>query len=455
MPDEVERFRPAVGGARRRIPELLVGAERERLQRRIDEFDDAGAPADLAADVAACSTCSPCWTSPRCRGARARTWRSWRSVYFTISARFEIDRLLSADQALPRGDRWAALARSALRATSTAALAVADPPGGAGHAGRWLAGRAGGRLGAAQRRGPGAGPGDAGRDRRAGHLRPGHPVGGDARDPHPRRAGALTAAARGPRFVAPVDGSAGRLTDDLIARAGRPRRAGRLAAHGDRLPAGDGRAAHDADQHRDGAGPARDARPRSPSSRRRPSVPNLWDDPAAAQQVTSRLSFVQGELRRVEALRQRVDDLPILVELAEAEGDAETPGRGRARARRTCRRRSPSWRSARCSSGEYDSARGAGHDPLGGRRGRRRRLGRDAAADVHALLRAPRLAGRGLRHLLRRGGGHQVRDLRGQGALRLRDAVGRAGHAPARADQPVRQPGPPPDVVRRRSRCCR
>ena len=54
------------------------------------------------------------------------------------------------------------------------------------------------------------------------------------------------------------------------------------------------------------------------------SAPDLWDDPAAAQKVTSRLSFVQGELRRVGSLRQRLDDLPIMVELADAEGDAET-----------------------------------------------------------------------------------------------------------------------------------
>src|SRR4029077_2067463 len=54
------------------------------------------------------------------------------------------------------------------------------------------------------------------------------------------------------------------------------------------------------------------------------SAPHLWDDPGAAQKVTSRLSFVQGELRRVRALRQRLDDLPILVELAEAEADADS-----------------------------------------------------------------------------------------------------------------------------------
>ncbi len=54
------------------------------------------------------------------------------------------------------------------------------------------------------------------------------------------------------------------------------------------------------------------------------SAPNLWDDPAAAQKVTTRLSFVQGELRKVAALRQRVDDLPVLVELAQSEGDADS-----------------------------------------------------------------------------------------------------------------------------------
>ncbi len=54
------------------------------------------------------------------------------------------------------------------------------------------------------------------------------------------------------------------------------------------------------------------------------SAPDLWDDPVAAQKVTSRLSFVQGELRRVEALRQRLEDLPVLVELAQAEDDDES-----------------------------------------------------------------------------------------------------------------------------------
>jgi peptide chain release factor 2 len=53
------------------------------------------------------------------------------------------------------------------------------------------------------------------------------------------------------------------------------------------------------------------------------SDPNLWDDQAHAQKVTSELSHTQGELRRVAALRQRLDDLPVLYELATEEGAAD------------------------------------------------------------------------------------------------------------------------------------
>ena len=51
------------------------------------------------------------------------------------------------------------------------------------------------------------------------------------------------------------------------------------------------------------------------------SDPKLWDDQARAQRVTSELSHAQGELRRIQELRQRLDDLPVLYEMA-AEEDA-------------------------------------------------------------------------------------------------------------------------------------
>jgi peptide chain release factor 2 len=51
--------------------------------------------------------------------------------------------------------------------------------------------------------------------------------------------------------------------------------------------------------------------------------PDLWDDPESAQQVTSKLSHKQSELRRLAELRQRLDDLSILYELAEEAESAE------------------------------------------------------------------------------------------------------------------------------------
>jgi peptide chain release factor 2 len=48
--------------------------------------------------------------------------------------------------------------------------------------------------------------------------------------------------------------------------------------------------------------------------------PNLWNDQTRAQRVTSELSHTQGDLRRVEELRGRLDDLPVLYELATEEG---------------------------------------------------------------------------------------------------------------------------------------
>ena len=51
------------------------------------------------------------------------------------------------------------------------------------------------------------------------------------------------------------------------------------------------------------------------------SDPSLWDNPETAQQVTSALSQKQGTLRKLADLRQRIEDLPVMYELAEEEGE--------------------------------------------------------------------------------------------------------------------------------------
>ncbi|WP_343074744.1 peptide chain release factor 2 [Nakamurella aerolata] len=50
------------------------------------------------------------------------------------------------------------------------------------------------------------------------------------------------------------------------------------------------------------------------------SAPDLWNDQEQAQRVTSALSHAQAELKRVQDLRQRIDDLEVLFELATEDG---------------------------------------------------------------------------------------------------------------------------------------
>jgi peptide chain release factor 2 len=54
------------------------------------------------------------------------------------------------------------------------------------------------------------------------------------------------------------------------------------------------------------------------------ALPDLWNDQEQAQKVTSALSHKQGELRRITSLRSRLNDLGIMYELAEDEGDADS-----------------------------------------------------------------------------------------------------------------------------------
>ncbi|RLV56658.1 peptide chain release factor 2 [Aeromicrobium phragmitis] len=53
-------------------------------------------------------------------------------------------------------------------------------------------------------------------------------------------------------------------------------------------------------------------------------APDLWDDQANAQRVTGRLSALQAELERATSLRQRLDDVEVLLELAAEEGDEDS-----------------------------------------------------------------------------------------------------------------------------------
>ncbi|HEV7957637.1 MAG: peptide chain release factor 2 [Microbacteriaceae bacterium] len=53
-------------------------------------------------------------------------------------------------------------------------------------------------------------------------------------------------------------------------------------------------------------------------------VPDLWDDPDAAQKITSALSHRQSDLARITSIASRLDDLEVLVEMANEAGDDES-----------------------------------------------------------------------------------------------------------------------------------
>lgn len=88
----------------------------------------------------------------------------------------------------------------------------------------------------------------------------------------------------------------------------------------------------------------------------RAADPQLWDDPQVAQQVTSALSHKQAELNRLTSLGSRIDDVEVMVELAEAE-DPQSAQELLSEARTECvsiRRKLEELEVLVLLSGEYD-----------------------------------------------------------------------------------------------------
>ncbi|MER6284360.1 peptide chain release factor 2 [Streptomyces sviceus] len=84
------------------------------------------------------------------------------------------------------------------------------------------------------------------------------------------------------------------------------------------------------------------------------AAPSLWDNPDEAQKITSKLSHLQAEVRKADALRSRIDDLSVLFEMAEEEDDPDT--RAEAESELTAVKKALDEMEVRTLlSGEYDS----------------------------------------------------------------------------------------------------
>ena len=81
--------------------------------------------------------------------------------------------------------------------------------------------------------------------------------------------------------------------------------------------------------------------------------PDLWDDTAKAQEITTRLSTVQSDIERVETYRRRLDDLDVLFQMAAEEQDEATAAEAEGEMK-TLQKEIGSLEVRTLLSGEYD-----------------------------------------------------------------------------------------------------
>jgi glutamate dehydrogenase len=119
---EVERYRDTVQSLQPDLPELLVGAERRRYERRAKELLKAGAPEDISQRAAVLLDTFSLLDVTEIAASTGRPASQVAPVYFSLSERYGVDAMLTRITALPREDRWDALARASLRIDLYAAL---------------------------------------------------------------------------------------------------------------------------------------------------------------------------------------------------------------------------------------------------------------------------------------------------------------------------------------------
>ena len=115
MEGEIERFAEPVQETMGQIGELLQGGERERWTTAVDWAREQGVPEDLARDYASLLDSFSLLDVVETAMATGREVRDVAEIYFGVSEAFRLDVLLTHVSHLQREDRWASLARGALR----------------------------------------------------------------------------------------------------------------------------------------------------------------------------------------------------------------------------------------------------------------------------------------------------------------------------------------------------
>jgi glutamate dehydrogenase len=112
---EISAFAASVEQYAGGVPQALQGQDSERFERLAQRFIDAGAPKELADRAASGLDLFSLLDITELARSLDADVQSVIGLYFALSERFDVDRLLVRITALPRGDRWTALARQALR----------------------------------------------------------------------------------------------------------------------------------------------------------------------------------------------------------------------------------------------------------------------------------------------------------------------------------------------------
>lgn len=120
---EINKFAKDVSRLSTRLPELLRGIEKTRYEREVQKYLGLGAPETLARQVAGLLDVFSLLDVVEIANRHKADPDRVVELYFALSERYDVDRLLHHITQLPRDDRWNAYARSALRSDLYVALA--------------------------------------------------------------------------------------------------------------------------------------------------------------------------------------------------------------------------------------------------------------------------------------------------------------------------------------------
>jgi glutamate dehydrogenase len=113
--ETVDFLRGGVTTVRSGMPKLLAGRDLAGYEERRESFTARGVPAALADEVAAMVPSYSTFDIVQSAAQTGRGVEETAAVYFALADRLQLGRLRDLIVALPREDRWASMARSALR----------------------------------------------------------------------------------------------------------------------------------------------------------------------------------------------------------------------------------------------------------------------------------------------------------------------------------------------------